>query len=205
MASLEDLIKARIAPVLKAAGFRKRRHLWNRIHGDLIHVVTLDKSPYCTRTHEDFTVNTGVFVPKVYDSVWHEQPPFIAEYHCQIREGIGKIIGGFETRAPHKWWHCASETEYEEAGREVEQLLPCHVLPFLARFQTMESVHGFMSNVTGWQSRDWLMKIYLSLVKREIGDIDGAKAVLEEIVGNPKSRGWADRAREILAALGDGL
>jgi len=195
--NLEEIIEYVIAPGLKREGFRKRRHSWNRKRGEFVEAITIEKSKYCGPEYDAFTMSAGIFIPWMHEAVWHKQPSFVTEVFCQVRARIGEIVGGFERRAPDKWWTPNHRGDYRAVGDEMGQLVLSHVLPFLASFKTMEDVHSFLDGELKYVIRDAHRTINLALVKKTLGDTQGAVEALTTFI-NRKPGGWAERAKEVL-------
>ena len=95
-------VVAAIAPDLKAAGFRKRRHLFNRSpDSDVVHVVDFQMPQYRVPpgmpvppglVDGSFRLNLGVYVDAFVRESW-ERPTgrWVSESYCQIQAGIGEF------------------------------------------------------------------------------------------------------------------
>jgi hypothetical protein len=86
-ASAMRAVVREIHPMLKRAGFRKRRHTFNRETAPgLVHVVNFQMGPYEVGEHVEipglrenlygkFTVNLGVFIREIHDHLMDAPPP----------------------------------------------------------------------------------------------------------------------------------
>jgi hypothetical protein len=113
-------VVAQAAPVLKAAGFRKRRHSFNRsTEPGLVQVLSFQMSAFgppgpgaehnraareaiglAGPWYGRFTINLGVFVE---DMALDERPRregWINEYDCQLRMRIGRLLADRQD----VWW-----------------------------------------------------------------------------------------------------
>jgi hypothetical protein len=116
-------VVAEAAPMLKSAGFKKRRHTFNRAVGDgLIHLVNFQMGPYDPSGRPDvlagirlnlhglFTINLGVFVPEM-DRGGPPRSSWINDYDCQLRKRIGELM----PEQNDVWWPLAFEPSQQQA------------------------------------------------------------------------------------------
>jgi len=105
----------RIHPELEDAGFRKRRHAFNRSAADgVVQVVSFQMGPkmppgagpilpWRPDLYGRFTVNLGVALREAWEQLegrGHTFPAFNHDYDCQIRLRLGEILGADEDL----WW-----------------------------------------------------------------------------------------------------
>jgi hypothetical protein len=116
-------IAAAAAPMLKAAGFRKRRHTFNRSVADgLVHVVNFQMGSYDPSGRPDvlagiqlnfhglFTINLGVFVPDM-DRMSSPRSSWINDPDCQLRMRIGELM----PEPTDVWWPLDAEASQSSA------------------------------------------------------------------------------------------
>jgi hypothetical protein len=127
------------AHLLKAAGFRKRRHCFNRTVADgLVHVVNFWQAPkeppawtevpgLRERLYGTFRLDFGVHIPEM-DRFHKPRGPWINDYDCNLRRSIGQLIEGDD--APDRWWPLR---EAQVADR-AEDALRRYGLPWLDSF-----------------------------------------------------------------------
>lgn len=137
-------IVSTVAPMMKAAGYRKRRHTFNRACGDdgFTQVLTFQMGAFDPpgtveipglrpNLYGRFTVNLGVFVPALTRSGLGPRP-WYSEYHCQLRARIGQLL----PEHSDVWWrldHSDAEADVLEAVRE-------YALPWLSRLTSYRDV-----------------------------------------------------------------
>lgn len=137
-------IVAAAAPLLKSAGFRKRRHTFNRTVDDgLIHVVNFQMGPYefpgrpdvlagvRLNLHGLFTLNLGVFVPEM-DRGGPPQSSWINDYDCQLRKRIGELM----PEQADVWW----PLDLEPSGQQVTDALSDVGLAWLDQFTDRRAI-----------------------------------------------------------------
>lgn len=130
-----------IHPRLKEAGFRKRRHTFNRsAEPGVVQVVSFQMGqklppgaepipPIRLDLHGLFTVNFGVAVEEAWMLNRRQRevafPEFVNDYDCHIRERLGQILG----RKEDVWWelrpdHDVTATRIGDAilGRGIDWL-----------------------------------------------------------------------------------
>jgi Domain of unknown function (DUF4304) len=131
------------APTLKASGFRKRRHCFNRrVQDGIVHVVNFWMAPkeppawtevpgLRERRYGSFRLDFGVYVPEMTRS---HQPDgdWINDYDCDLRKTIGELLG-----APSDvWWRLDVPTTSETAGTALVE----YGLPWLDSLSTRDSI-----------------------------------------------------------------
>jgi hypothetical protein len=136
-------VVAGIAPLLKAAGFRKQRHTFNRsAEAGMVHVVnfqmgsyeppgTIDSPPFRVSTYGKFTVNLGVHVPEMVIEESLRPKNWVQEYDCQLRMRLGQLLG------EDAWWSLEDPTE---ATSLVETGVETAGLRWLDRFSSRAEV-----------------------------------------------------------------
>jgi hypothetical protein len=116
-------IVAEAAPLLKSAGFKKRRHTFNRPAEDgLVHLFNFQMGPYDPSGRPDvlagirvnmhglFTINLGVFVPEM-DRLGPPSSSWVNDYNCQLRKRIGELM----PEQTDVWWPLDFEPSQEQA------------------------------------------------------------------------------------------
>jgi hypothetical protein len=113
-------VVAQAAPLLKAAGFRKRRHSFNRTtEPGLVQVVFFWMGPFDppgpgseknraakeamglrTDYYGTFTIRLGVYVPEMALNESDRPGSWVNEYDCQLRVAIGELLPGDDDL----WW-----------------------------------------------------------------------------------------------------
>lgn len=116
-------IVAVAAPLLKSAGFKKRRHTFNRrVEDGLVHLVNFQMGPFDPSGRPDvlagirvnlhglFTINLGVFVPEM-DRGGAPLSSWVNDYDCQLRKRIGELMPDQND----VWWPLDFEPSQEQA------------------------------------------------------------------------------------------
>ena len=132
-------IVASHAPRLRALGFRRRRHGFNRTVGDgIVHVVLFWLAPHepsawtevpglRERRYGSFRIDVGVHVPEMVRS--HvPRGPWIGPHDCALRRTIGQLVDGDDSA--DLWWRLDEPGVDAVAGTALE----AHGLPWLDRF-----------------------------------------------------------------------
>lgn len=178
-------------PLLKEAGFRKRRYTFNRPAGDdVVHVINFLQGPYDppawteipglrTSVYGRFSVNFGVFI----ESAWQvasglpatQRKLAVNEYDCQIRR---RLVGP-DNREPADWWELGDLS----AVPRVDGLLRTGVLSWFADFSTSDAIISMLEaqppssrEVTGIAGvpPDGLLAVYIHLGRRQQPEAEAA-------------------------------
>ena len=207
------------APLLHGAGFKKRRHAFNRATSDgLVHVVNFWMAPFeppawtevpglRERLYGNFRLDFGVWVPEMNRS-GAPRTSWVNEYDCQLRRTIGRLMTGDD--ASDLWW----PIDAAGAARAMEGLM-AHGLPWLEGFpskatvlERFEAVGALAIGLSPAGALD-IADLYEAL-----GQSSDARRTLEHYVGRPvlgnhagylrgylEERGHADLAMEITTRL----
>jgi hypothetical protein len=82
MSDSKKKLETALAPVLKAAGYRKRARTWHREWTDTLTVFNIQKSQWS----DQFYLNCGIYLKALGDA---QHPP---EYECHIRERMDQLV-----------------------------------------------------------------------------------------------------------------
>jgi uncharacterized protein DUF4304 len=135
-------IVASVAPALKTAGFRKRRHAFNREVGPLTHVVSFQMGafdpsaagagvPFRPNLYGRFTVNLGVFALELLRTA-PRAGDWVNDYDCQFRMRIGHLL----SPAADTWW----ALDDPDVPRTVELAIEQLGLPWLDRLGSCDAI-----------------------------------------------------------------
>src|SRR5690606_33030026 len=120
---IDEIVKLRLAPLLKASGFTKSGREFHRQRDGNWHVVNVQASMGNVGDTGKFTINLGVFHPAI--SLLAGKPLQTSkpkEYECTVRERIGGLMPG-ET---DYWWEVSPQIPAhhvaEDVASAVEQL-----------------------------------------------------------------------------------
>ena len=139
-----------IQPRLKEAGFRKRRHTFNRsTESGVVQVINFQMGqkippgaepipPIRLDLHGLFTVNFGVAVEEAWLLNRRQReaafPEFVNDYDCEIRERLGQILG----RQEDAWWEL--RPEHGQVAIEIGDAILEHGIDWLENRATREKI-----------------------------------------------------------------
>lgn len=205
MTELRDIVDSDVAPLLKNAGFKKARYIWNRRREEFVDVIELQLGRGSEKDNGYFTLNAGVCVPEWVELVWTKPlGKMVREAECPVGGRVAAITANFSKDTLDKWWEISSKADAATVGNDVVTAINHHVLPFLKSISTISDIHTFLSNGSGWKSSFPIGRIYLAIAKAKLGDHNGADHVLQSVMEeNPDS--WATnalRVQKLLAKAG---
>ena len=124
---LKDLLK-HIAPMLKDAGFKRRGSTWHRQGEGVVVVVNVQKDRHNTAKSVRFTINLGVFTPRLDDmrKAIASDPP--SHTDCALRKRIGFLM----PERADKWWEITAWSREKSLCSEIADVVERHVLPWCA-------------------------------------------------------------------------
>jgi len=141
---MADVVSAN-ASLLREAGFKKRRHCFNReADAGLVHVVNFWQHPkeppawtevpgLRERRYGTFRLDFGVYVPEMTRS-GAPRGGWVNEYNCDLRRTIGQLTRGDDTG---DWWWPLSDFGAEEVARSA---IVDHGFPWLDQFPDQDAV-----------------------------------------------------------------
>jgi hypothetical protein len=197
-----------LAPTFKQAGFRKRRHSFNRAAEDgIVHVVSFQMGPYDPPGTTEipglrenlyglFTVNLGVFVPEMQDEP-ERRRAWINEYDCHLRKRLGELVppGNVDI-----WWPL---TEEDASAQDVKAVLVEHGLPWLEGLANRQSVldryYLFGAEALGMPPR---ARIDIARLHLALGDEEAADRELQLHWNDSLHPGHREHFAEELRELG---
>lgn len=183
------MVRARLVPLLKGAGFKGSRGTFNRPAADgLVHVIGLQLGR--KSLIGSCTVNVGVFIPEVHALFdYPKRGDLWGEEYCEIRARIGKLMPDHTDR----WWPFAKDPE--AVAESVVLAVSRYALPFLARLDTRDSI------IESWASLESDLPprrdLSLALILAAAGRRDEALALIEAArqSANPHMPKLAERVR----------
>lgn len=201
------VIVSQHAPALKANGFRKRRHSFNRPASDgLVHVVNFWMAPkeppawtevpgLREQLYGHFRIDFGVYIPEMART-HTPRSAWINEYDCHLRRSVGDLMpdreGGF-------WWGLDDPRAAVETGLALEQFgvpwldgFPNHA----AVLEGFEAVGPFPLGMTPAGGLD-IADLY-----RAMGRTAEERRTLEQYVSRPVLRNHAPYLADHLTARG---
>jgi Domain of unknown function (DUF4304) len=197
---IDRVVRDFLDPPLRAAGFARKARVWNRSRTDLVDVVDVQGSRWNEPGNESFTVNLGVFKPTVYRTCWQKDPPsFVKGVDCLVRRRLSEALTDESYgRQKEQWWSIHTSTDAERVGNDVADLLVAKALPFFARIESLPAVHDVLEKDA--ESATPLTRIYLAVVKAELGDLPGARRMLSDVEATAPGS-WRERVSAVMGEL----
>lgn len=150
---LHDVLGNALKPFLKGEGFRKSGLIYCRDCADLSAIVALQKSRWSTRSGGEFTLNFGVYVPgigELYAGRAETTKPRIEDCALYVRAGM------LAPEHVDRWWEInadMNEADKERVGRDLVDVCKDFGLPFLRRFETLQSIAAWLEAPSGDYAR----------------------------------------------------
>jgi hypothetical protein len=156
----ENLVASVFVPTLKAAGFKKTRHIWHRPGRDVWPVVDIQKG----NANGDlltFTSNWAIHVPGWARLRGSSERETVNTYSGPL----GGRIGEFGSNPSDYWWAAGlgelrrirPRTPCDDVPSEIAELLSLKLLPFLDRFDSLSSLVDYIEShdvngpvIPGW-------------------------------------------------------
>lgn len=204
---MAEIVKAN-ASLLRGAGFKKRRHCFNRkTESGLVHVAYFWQHPkeppawtevpgLRERRYGTFRLDFGVYIPEVTRS-GTPRSDWINEYNCHLRRTIGRLAGGADAG---DWWWPLSDPNAETVARSA---LTEHGLPWLDQFPDYEAVvRAFRSVGPLGIGMSPAGPLDVAQMLDALGRHEETRAVLEGYVDEPVNQSHAYYLAEYLPKIG---
>lgn len=136
---IDRAVNLGLRPRLRDCGFRRNStHYW-RGEGDVIQVLSVQKSQWNSSDSGKFTLNLGVHFPLVAEVLLGRdnmpRPP--QESYCILRQRAGMLLSGRD-----EWWTVTPETDVDELAGTLQRALEEHVLPWFERNKSLPQAAG---------------------------------------------------------------
>lgn len=202
-------VVAAVQPTLRTAGFRKRRHVFNRTaEAGLVHVLgfqmgafdppgTVPVPPWRRNLYGRYTINLGVYLDEVARALTgRPREGFVPEYECEIRVRIGQL-----TRPAEDLW-LDLDRDPEALASEATVLIEDLALPFLDGLADRESILAAWDRGTLAAAMAPRAPLAVAVILDGQGRTADARqltrAYLERTDHAPGHHAWAEqRAREL--------
>lgn len=137
-----DTVVAHVHPILKAEGFKKRKHLFNRdTEGDLVHVIEVVCVESAQGDH--VAVEVGVFSHRLHALAGGRPRVWVEAEHCQFRDPLAlRDPDDPERRGYHPAF----------ASRVLLDQIQSRIVPFLSKLTDMNDLVAVVPRRSIWGS-----------------------------------------------------
>jgi hypothetical protein len=171
-AAFQAMIRDRVQPFLKEAGYSKKGTTFRRINAETVHLVSLQKSRKTTRDEVQFAVNLAVGSMALLRRA-EVDPATCAIEDCQWRVRLG--ASGLEVET---WWSVRDETSAAHAAESVTGALRSHGLPALHALPDDASLRDTWLSGRSPGLTDVQRLVNLSALLQRLGPEDKAQDVI---------------------------
>jgi Domain of unknown function (DUF4304) len=158
---------------VKARGFVRHGHNWNRAAGDLRDVVNVQGGAWNQGDWGQFAVNLGKFPSSVYSvSVGVEPPPVVAEFHCPLRTRVGALMPRLDQDQPvDRWWRFDVSSDAQAIGEEVADAILTYGLRFLESVHSLVSIRRILRSHRSRQLPPFFEDVDLAIIEAPLGTL----------------------------------
>jgi len=132
---IDELVKTQLKPALKVLGFKSKSSTFFRNNGNLVEIISPQKSRWNDANESKFTINLGVYWPNVHEilgGLISSLPP--KEYDCTIRQRLGFLFDD----GKDYWWSVSPNSDIEQIGADVVEKVRHYGLPWLVRATVLD-------------------------------------------------------------------
>jgi hypothetical protein len=147
------IVQNDLKPVLQARGFRKKAALFWRDNGEVIDVITVQKSQSNDASGARFTINLGLYWKRLQE-LSGRVALLPREYDCTVQARIGGLL----PERTDLWWEINS-TETTVVSADVVSKLLRYGLPWLEAGHTVEKTFEYLEQRGLKTRRDELLAL----------------------------------------------
>jgi len=119
-------------------GFRKKANNFYRFKDGVGHHINVQKSRWSDKYQISFTINTGVFIPELWDQHYNyfskpTHPDFPTESECELRRRIGRL-----KNISDQWYEINSSTDDNNMIIDMWDNLHKYILPHFSKLESKE-------------------------------------------------------------------
>jgi hypothetical protein len=142
-----SVIREAVTATLTPHGFRKRGRVYRRQLDELVWVIDIQRSRYNSYAETQFTLNCGVYVPRVSSLyLGLPEPTNPTSVDCCIHVRVGMLAYD----RLDQWWTLHDQPgaalEDGQIVRNVRERISLHALSFLKRFPTTLEVAKYLDS-----------------------------------------------------------
>lgn len=164
-----------IHPILKSAGFERKGSTWNRISGDFIDVVNLQRSQWSPRV----TLNIGIVSSFIYKIRWGKDKKNFTETDCVEQRRIGDLFANRDI-----WW----DLEDDKTPQELISAIEKYLFPYFNSLHDYDSLIDHRIKEIRKHSRKFDgISWEIAILNYLRGDIDKSRKMFEVILSEPKN------------------
>jgi hypothetical protein len=159
---IDQIVSTHLKPALLAKGFRKQGSTFWRDRGEVIDVMTVQKSQWNDGQAARFTVNMGVYWKRIHELLGEPVktiPP--KENQCTVRERLGcldSVTAEFPDGRDH-WWEVTATTDLAATGGEVLERIERSGIPWLDRLHDLEATLAHIEAHKMWRIDDAILDL----------------------------------------------
>jgi hypothetical protein len=119
-----------LKPALKELGFKSKSMTFFRQNGELVEIISPQKSQWNDDRVANCTINLGVYWPKVQEMLGETCLTFPPkEYNCTLRQRLGPLFD----EGRDYWWSFTPNSDIQLMGVDVVEKVRRFALPWLTR------------------------------------------------------------------------
>lgn len=180
---IDPTVREQLAPYLKSAGFKKHARTFTHDAVHCIQIVNIQASQWNAGIEGSFTMNLGVYFPKVAARRGHvAKGGYPKEYDSTARTRIGELLPA----SGDHWWEIKSPEDVHGVARDLLEAYRNYGEPWLEWAKDLRVILPHVRKQT-----DLLLAAAVAL---ELGDDGAARAIVEEAMRRP-NEAYAANAR----------
>ncbi len=186
----DRIVKHGFHDTLKPMGFKKKASNFYQYKNGIGHIINLQKSYMSSKNKIHFTINTGVFLPEFWFTVYNYSnkpiPDYPTEAECILRRRIGQLRNENDL-----WYNITEDSDESQLIDEMKNNLSEHILPHFAQVLSKDMLVGFLDRQT-----TWLQPLEKLIVFGELGEIEKTKKEFLRLVSETRNPSFLGTVKE---------
>lgn len=197
---LKQLVKETMAPLLKSHGFNKKGNHFARMFSEFSWTLNVQSSKWNTNDDVEFTINTGLFINKLYGTYYLYDPPaFPTEVESVLRRRVSELKSESE-EYEDIWYKLTLATDLNDLKERIKKDIEDVILP---HFQQFQSIKDIIQRLEKSEEVGYFEPAYvLAILYKENGDIEAAQKRMKNVYIECETEDQREYAKELAERLG---
>lgn len=181
--------------MFKIEGFKKQGNNFAHVCSDFSATVNIQSSKWNTEDEVEFFFNTGIYIEKLFGTVFlYQQPSFPMEVNSVLR------IRGAELTKIDSWYRLTTDTDVEQIKRMITKDITEYIFPHFRQFESIKDVIKVMElrEEDGFYENPH----YLTVLYYSIGNMEKAQERMARVYSELKLDAQKEFARGLANRLG---
>ncbi|MGA4718366.1 DUF4304 domain-containing protein [Fictibacillus nanhaiensis] len=197
---LKQLVKETVAPLLKLHGFKKKGNHFAHMFSEFSWTLNVQSSRWNTNDDVEFTINTGLFINKLYGTYYLYDPPaFPTEVESVLRLRVSELKSESEEHEDI-WYKLTPATDIDDLKERIKQDIEDIILPHFEQFRTIQNI------IQGLEKREeqgYFEPVHFqTILYKEYGYREAAQKRMNKVYSECETDDQREYTKELAGRLG---